>query len=134
MSNTHNNLDALSWLVGQWRGEALGGVVEEHWQAPSGGSMLGTFKLVVDGQVKFYELMTLVEVDDSLLLGIKHFNPDLSGWEAQDACIESRSQKLEAHQALFEGFTFQRIDENHLRIEAETKTPGKPLVFNYDRY
>ena len=33
------SIEQLSWLAGHWRGEALGGIVEEHWAPPSAGSM-----------------------------------------------------------------------------------------------
>ena len=38
-------LENLNWMVGHWQGEAFGGVCEEIWSPPSGGSMTGTFKL-----------------------------------------------------------------------------------------
>ena len=44
----------ISWLAGNWTGEAFGGKFEENWSKASGGSMLFSFKLVVDGKVAFY--------------------------------------------------------------------------------
>ena len=32
-------LEDLAWLEGSWSGDGLGGHCEEHWSAPSGGSM-----------------------------------------------------------------------------------------------
>jgi hypothetical protein len=53
------DLSAVAWIAGHWRGEAFGGVVEEIWTAPLRGSMMAAFKLVVNDQVKFYEIETM---------------------------------------------------------------------------
>lgn len=62
------SIEQLSWLARHWRGEALGGIVEEHWAPPSAGSMVGTFKLSTKGKVKFYEIEIIREVAGSLVL------------------------------------------------------------------
>lgn len=77
-------LNDISWIAGNWEGQQLGGNLEEIWMPPHGDSMLGSFKLVVDGKVQFYELMTISEVNETLILRIKHFNNNLSGWEEKD--------------------------------------------------
>ena len=74
-------LEEVSWIAGHWSGEAFGGITEEVWTPPLGGSMMCAFKLVVDGKIKFYELCTISEENKSLLLKIKHFDSDLKGWE-----------------------------------------------------
>jgi len=72
-------LENIAWISGTWHGEAFGGEVEEIWSAPSGGSMMATFKLVVDGEVGFYEIEIIREIENSLLLQLKHFRADLKG-------------------------------------------------------
>ena len=42
------SIEDVSWISGYWIGEALGGKIEEVWTEPLGGSMMGSFKLVVD--------------------------------------------------------------------------------------
>ena len=59
-------LSDVSWLVGNWAGEAFGGKFEEAWNPPSAGSMVGFFKLLGDEDVAFYELLLLVEEEGSL--------------------------------------------------------------------
>lgn len=49
-------LENCAWITGNWKGEAFGGQTEENWSAPSGGSMMATFKLIKDGTVSFYEI------------------------------------------------------------------------------
>lgn len=121
-------LKDVSWITGNWYGEALGGVTEEVWTAPLGGSMMGSFKLVIDGKVQFYELCTITEENGSLLLRIKHFNADLKGWEEKDNSEEFPLVKLEKNRAYFNQLTFERIGENELNIYVVFKDEGKEPV------
>lgn len=71
----------LTWLAGTWSGRALGGEVEEHWSMPSGGSMIGMFRLTANDKTRVIEFMTLVEEEDGVVYRFKHFNPDYTTWE-----------------------------------------------------
>ena len=70
-------LSDMQWLEGRWVGAAFGGKTEEQWSAPDGGAMVGWYRLVKDGKPVFYELMTVVEKDGSLVMRLKHFHADL---------------------------------------------------------
>ena len=61
------DLSAVKWLSGHWRGQAFGGLIEEVWSPPVGGSMMGAFKLVVDSKVQFYEIETISEENETLI-------------------------------------------------------------------
>ena len=74
----------IDWIAGHWKGEAFGGHVEEVWSKPAGGAMMGMFRLVQGDEVGFYELLTLLEEDGSLVFRLKHFNSDLTGWEEKN--------------------------------------------------
>lgn len=76
--------DDLSWLIGHWEGPGFGGTCEESWLPESGGSMLGTFKLVKDGKMVFCELMSLSFEDGSPVLKVKHFSDRLVAWEEKE--------------------------------------------------
>ena len=41
-------LENIAWISGTWHGEAFGGITEEIWSEPTGGSMMATFKLIND--------------------------------------------------------------------------------------
>jgi hypothetical protein len=41
------------------------------------------FKLITNNQVSFYDLKIIREVEQTLVLQIKHFDPDLKGWETK---------------------------------------------------
>jgi len=81
-------VEDMAWLAGHWMGEALGGTAEEIWSAPRGDAMMGMFRLVKDGETVFYELMTILAEDGSLVLRLKHFNADLTGWEEKDDTVD----------------------------------------------
>jgi len=106
----------VAWIAGHWQGEALGGRVEEVWAPPMGGTMMGMYKLVNGDSIVFYELMTVVEEAGSVTLRLKHFNPDLSGWEEKDASVSFPLVGLEPGALYFDGLSFQRLDPDTLRV------------------
>lgn len=77
----------MAWLTGHWTGKALGGVSEEFWSPPRDGGMIGMYRLIRDGKPVFYELLTLLEENGSLIIRLKHFNPDMTGWEEKNKTI-----------------------------------------------
>ncbi len=81
------SLDEVSWIQGYWKGEAFGGITEEFWSPPLGDSMMFSFKLVVDNKVIFYELGGIRQLDETLLLQLKHFGNDFKGWEEKDETV-----------------------------------------------
>ncbi len=126
----------VSWIQGHWRGEAFGGITEEIWSPPLGGSMMCAFKLVVEDKVKFYELVTLVEENGSLILRLKHFHANLQGWEMKEETVDFRLVKISENALYFEGFTFERINDNELDIYVLIGSDGKTeeAKFPYERY
>ena len=97
--------DDMAWLAGRWSGEALGGVSEEIWSAPRGGAMMGMYRLVREGKPVFYELCTIVEENGSLVLRLKHFNPDLTGWEEKTRTVDFPLVAIEGGAFHFEGMS-----------------------------
>jgi hypothetical protein len=98
----------LAWLAGRWVGEGLGGTMDEVWSEPSGGAMVGYFRLVRDGKPVFYEIMTLLESENSVEMRLKHVNPDMTGWEEKTAYVTFRLVRQDATGAYFEGLSFKR--------------------------
>lgn len=108
-------LSDVGWLVGSWTGTAFGSNFEEVWNPPSAGSMVGMFKVLKDDEVSFYELLLLVEEDDSLNLKVKHFNADFSAWEEKTEHVTFRLVRIDEDAIHFSGLSFYRIgpDEIH---------------------
>ncbi|WP_020526273.1 DUF6265 family protein [Flexithrix dorotheae] len=110
------NLKDIAWIAGHWKGEAFGGITEEVWTSPLGGSMMGSFKLVVNNEVNFYEILTIAEEGNSLILRLKHFHGDLKGWEEKDETVDFPLVKMTSGKVYFDDFTFERISENEMNI------------------
>jgi uncharacterized protein DUF6265 len=109
-------LETMRWFTGTWTGTGLGGTTDETWTAPIAGAMLGTFRLVKDGKPVFYEFLTLVEHEGSLLLRLKHFSPDLTGWEEKTDSIKFPLLKIGPDEIAFDGLTMRREGADTLRI------------------
>src|SRR4051812_44797466 len=72
----------VAFLAGHWTGDGLGGRFEEIWTAPKHGVMVGMYRgLTMDGAPTFNELLVLREEQGSLIVRLKHFDPDMTGWE-----------------------------------------------------
>ena len=104
-------LDDVGWLVGDWVGTAFGAQFEEVWNPPSAGSMVGLFKYFED-EVGFYEIMLIVEEEDSLTLKVKHFNADFSAWEEKAEYVSFRLVAVEEDAIHFSGLSFYRNDQD----------------------
>ena len=98
----------FEWLAGSWAGEGFGGRMEEVWSAPSGGSMVGYFRLLQDGKPLFYEIMTLLEHEGSVEMRLKHVDPDMTGWEEKAAYQTFKLLKQDTGGAYFGGLTLKR--------------------------
>jgi hypothetical protein len=96
----------MAWLAGHWLGEGLGGISEEMWTAPHDGAMLGLYRLIRDGKPVLYELLAISEHEGSLLLRLKHFNPDLTGWEEKSETVDFPFVAKTEGRLQFAGLTF----------------------------
>ena len=128
-------IEQVSWIQGHWKGTAFGGITEEIWSPPLGGSMMFSFKLVVDNKVVFYELGGIREVDDTLIFQLKHFNEDFKGWEEKNETIDAKLIKIEKNKVYFNDFTFEKISDNEINIYVLIEEKGKTeeVKFNYKK-
>lgn len=125
------NLEAIAWLEGSWQGEAFGGSFEETWNAPSAGTMLGMFKHFAKGKVTFYEIMTITEENKSLIIRLKHFNKDLTGWEEKNETVNFPLVKVQKDAVHFSGYSFIRKGKD--RIDCYVNVQGKDVLFKFNR-
>ncbi len=84
----------LGWLEGQWVGSMGEAVIEEHWSAPEGNTIIGMFRLVkapAEGgdpgaaRIGFTEFWTVEPGPNGPRLLLRHFSPGLVGWEDKEA-------------------------------------------------
>jgi hypothetical protein len=92
------DLERLSWLAGQWHGEAFGGTCEETWTPPSGGSMVGTYTHMVmrfpfvdqgDSELRFDGLSYERVTDDSLIITVSVKGKDGTPREEVIRCVRA---------------------------------------------
>ena len=118
------DLSAVAWLAGHWRGEAFGGIAEEVWTPPLGDSMMAAFKVTVDGKVKFYELETIMEQDETLILKLKHFSSNLHGWEEKEETVDFKLVKITEDRVYFDGMTFEKVSAEEMNVYVLTGDEG----------
>ena len=119
------SLDSVAFLAGSWVGTGLGGEVEEVWTAPSAGTMVGSFKLLQNGEPNFYEFLVISEEEGSLVLRLKHFNPDLSGWEEKDDFVTFPLVKVDNDSVYFRGLTYRKVGDGRLQIYLALHSGGE---------
>lgn len=129
-------LENIKWISGNWKGEAFGGQTEENWSEPSGGSMMATFKLINDGKVSFYEIEIIREIENSLILQLKHFDSDLKGWETKNETVDFPLKKITPTQVIFEGMSFEKVSDTEMNVYVDIQNEDgevEIVKFNYKK-
>lgn len=134
-------LEQTDWLIGQWSGTGIGGATAmESWLPPSGGTMVGTFvQETAEGAIQFTEHLYLMEEDDTLVLRLKHFNADLTGWEERDGMLTFRLLAIEPCAAYFHALTLRCADADMpgeglvAAVRMKSKPEIEELVFRFGR-
>ncbi len=101
----------MNWLIGTWSGTGIGDApAHENWLRGSDSTLVGTFvQQTADGDIAFTEHMYITEQDDSLVLKLKHFNSDLTGWEEKAEMLTFPLSWIDQCVAKFGGVTFRCI-------------------------
>lgn len=136
------DIGQVAWLVGRWTGEGVGGApAHESWLPPVGGTMVGTFvQENADGTIMFTEHMYLMEEEGSLVVKLKHFEPDLTGWEDKEGMVTFRLLSAEPCAAYFQALTYRcttaEEGEGGLVVAVRMKSDGpdfQELGFSFRR-
>lgn len=124
----------LAFMAGCWRLEANGRTIEEHWLAPSGGSLMGVSRTVAGGKTVEYEFLQIRDLPDGLTYIAKP-----SGQAEASFKLLSKT----ADEVVFENPTHdfpQRIryrragsDALHARIEGQMKGQQRGMDFAFVR-
>ena len=93
--------------------------------------MVGMFRLVVAGQTRVVQLMTLVEEEPGVILSLNHFTPQLLRWEREEEplrflLIELTEAKavfncLSPQESLPEQMIYLQADQDALAIEFRSR-------------
>ena len=130
------SIDAAAWMAGNWAGDGLGGLAEESYLPPNGGSIIGMFRQMKDGKPSFYEFVVIAEYEGSLIFRIKHFDPDMRGWEAQDEATDFPLVKVTDDALYFDGLTYMKTGPDSMSAYVRLSGEGDEMQiagFHYRR-
>lgn len=116
-AQSNPKVEDLAWLEGVWKGKVGADDVEETWSAPRNGSMMGMFRWFRDGKLRLMEMITIADFDGKITMKLKHFNPMLHSFEAQNETTD---------------FTLLSVDERSA-VWNEGKPVGGPQHLVYTR-
>jgi Domain of unknown function (DUF6265) len=114
---------SLAFLTGCWKFEAKGRVVEEHWMAPSGGSLIGISRTVVNGKTSEFEFLQIRDLPAGLTYIAKPSSQAEARFVATSASPEEIVFENPAHD--FPQRIRYRIDGSSLRAQIEGTVEGK---------
>lgn len=129
-------IDDVAFIAGHWEGELFGGRAEEAWLAPAGGTMLGAFRLVMDGddgssRTGVIEYLMFTETDEGVVFRFKHFRTDYTTWETGEPLtfdLVEASKNLAVFasdvQKQPDRMTFRIDEEGCLRVLVEGEEDG----------
>lgn len=124
----------IAWIEGSWKGDVFGLAVEEVWTKSSARSMMSVAKLYDEKGVSFYEISTISEENETLILRIRHFSSELIAWEPKDEPIEFQLISIDKAIVYFDGYTFELVNDTslllHIFIEEEE---NKETTIHYSR-
>lgn len=108
-----------AWIEGTWVGDGFGGTSEEVWSAPSeDGTIMGTYRHHNgDGSLNFYEFLVL----DSTGLRLKHFNPDMTGWETKEDFVHFKLVEFTDTKIILKGLVYELKSEDEMEIRLDLK-------------
>ncbi len=115
------DINDYKWLVGTWIGDGFGGVSEEVWSKPVDGTMMGMYRHHKDGKLVFYEFLLLDETG----LRLKHFHPDLKGWEEKDDMLRFEMVEYSPTKLTMKGLTFEKKSDSLFIINLKMRRGDK---------
>ena len=119
------SLEDFAWLAGRWTGDGLGGRTEELWAPPDGGAMVGVFRLIRDGEPVFYEMLTIADFGEGFAMRLKHFHPDMKGWEEREKFVEFRYIGVIDGVVHFQGLAFRPDNDQEMTIFLALRQGGQ---------
>lgn len=119
-------IEDLAWLAGSWVGTGLGADVTETYSAPLGGRITGHF-VMADGKggTAFTEIVDYVPVGRSIAYRVRHFNPDMTGWEDKTGKpVVFPLVAVEKDRWFFDGMTIERTGPDALTMWVRMRDDG----------
>ncbi|MEP5253914.1 MAG: DUF6265 family protein [Winogradskyella arenosi] len=83
----------------------------------------------------FYEIEVIREVENSLMLQLKHFGSNLLGWKSIEETVNFPLKEIIENKVTFEGMTFEKVSTNEMTIDVAIKNENQTVntvKFNYN--
>jgi len=110
-------------------GTGFGRAATECWMSAPNVRMTGMLQLIDDeGRQTMAEIFVLDVFDDGPALRLKHFHPDLTGWEERDAHVVSPLLETSADLVRFDGLVYRLQQDGSLQIELRVKRNGEASI------
>lgn len=134
------SIEQLAWLAGSWEGDGLGGPASETYSRVQGGQLTGHF-VQSDGKggIAFTEIIHLGphgEGGRSLAYRVRHFHPDMRGWEDKSgAPVVFPLVAVERDRWYFDGLTIHREAPDRMTMWVRIGEGGsaREAAFRYRR-
>lgn len=135
------SLADLAFLVGEWRSESEGALLEEHWSGPAAGSLMGMFRWVQGGKVALYEFLVIEERPDGIVLTLRHFDSALVGREEKESPSVFRLARHAPGEVVFERvedektattILYRKEGERGLHSTVVMKRGGQSTTIRFD--
>ena len=115
------SIEDCKWLAGHWKGDGFDGISEEVWTEPVDATMMGMYRHYKDGKIVFYEFIIL----DREGMKLKHFHPDLTGWETKEKYITFETVAVTEGKLEFKGLTFEKKSDTEMEIRLKLNRGGE---------
>jgi hypothetical protein len=136
-------ISSVAFMAGAWRSDD-GGITEEHWSAPAGNNVMGMFRwLKPDGTPMIFEILTITQETQGVVLRLKHFSATLVGKEEKADSMTLILSQVTPTKAVFKAaatekrlaaVTYERPTKNALHVTVEFPDPARePLKFELAR-
>jgi hypothetical protein len=103
MSELAETMKQFAFMEGRWsQKQPNGAVIEEHWMAPRGNSMVGTFRRTLgNGVTPFYEVTQIMAQNEMVILRQIHVHGDFEPDPKRTDLMRLRLEKVEGKSATF---------------------------------
>lgn len=118
------DVNALSWIAGDWQGQHEWGLVQEHYSKPDGGTILGTSRMLSEGKTSFTEFLLFQDGPDGVRLTLTMGTGRVVRL-GMVRCNESEAVFESLDPEKPERLTYRRVDDG-LDIVLEKQQDGKP--------
>lgn len=122
----------LSWMTGNWAGQLGPNQLEENWIGGEGGSIAAMVRMTGNDATSMFEMITIEEVDGSLVLHIQQWNPGMESRTEgpQEMELVEISENSVKFKAVSEGgmasLGYSHPDADTFIIHVEN--PGRPVL------